>query len=208
MIITALVPHARRRSRLDVFVDGVIAGQVSRHTAKQRSLRTGLELTPEQVSGLLLEDQRYLALQAAAAMLARRPHSEGQVRRALRRRKLEAGAIDASIDRLKEARLLDDQDYARHYADLRNRTSPRSQRLIRQELLAAGVAAEIASDAVDAVSNEDAAYRVAQARHRSLEHLDERTYRQRLGRYLQRRGFSWDTAGHTIERCWQELRDS
>lgn len=205
MFITGLAPHNRRRSRLDLFVDGVIAGQISRQTAKKRALRPGLELTPEQVTDLLAEDQRHLALQAAAAMIARRPRSERQVRQALRRRKLDDEAITSCVERLKDARLLDDEDYARHYTESRDRTSPRSQRLLQQELLVAGVAREVAAAAVAEVSNEDAAYRVAERRRRSLDNLDEGTYRSRLGSYLQRRGFSWDIARSTVDRCWREL---
>jgi regulatory protein len=204
MTITALTPHARRRSRLDVFVDGVLAGQISRHTAKKRALRPGLQIAPEQLAALLAEDQRHLALQAAVAMIARRPHSERQVRQALRRRRFDDNAVTASIEQLRDGRLLDDADYARHYTDSRDRTSPRSQRLLRQELLAAGVTRDVATEAVARISNEDAAYRVAQGRRRALALLDEQTYRTRLGLYLQRRGFSWDVARSTVDRCWRD----
>lgn len=204
MHITAVTPHPRRRARVDIFVDGVVAGQISRHTAKKRSLRPGLELTTEQLSELLAEDQRHLALQAAVAMIARRPRSECQVRSALARRKLDGDAISTAIDRLAEAHLLDDAAYAAHYAESRDRTSPRSQRLLRKELIAAGIAYETASVAVSEISNEDAAYRVALSRSRSLERLDESAYRHRLAAYLQRRGFSWEVIRATVERCLRE----
>ena len=67
------------------------------------------------------------------------------------------------------------------------------------------MAREVAAAAVAEVSNEDAAYRVAERRRRSLDNLDEGTYRSRLGSYLQRRGFSWDIARSTVDRCWREL---
>jgi len=204
MFITALNQHLRRRARLDLFVDGVVVGQISRHTAKKRSLRPGLELTPDQLAELVAEDQRHLALQAALAMIARRPRSERQVRSALRRRKLDDDAITASIERLKGARLLDDEAYAAHYAESRDRTSPRSQRLLRQELVAAGITFDAAEEAVADISNEDAAYRVASGRRRSLKRLEEQAYRNRLSAYLQRRGFGWDVIRATVERCWHE----
>lgn len=204
MRITALTPHPRRRGRVDIFVDGVVAGQISRHTAKKRSLRPGLELTPEQLTELVAQDQRHLALDAAVSMIARRPRSERQVRSALARRKLDGDAISATIDRLKEAHLLDDTAYAMHYAESRDRTSPRSQRLLRQELIAAGIAFDAASVAVSEISNQDAAYRVAMSRSRSLERLDESAFKHRLAAYLQRRGFSWDVIRATVERCQRE----
>jgi regulatory protein len=208
MFITALNPHPRRRSRLDLFVDGVVAGQISRYTAKKRSLRPGLELTQEQLAELVAEDQRHLGLQAALAMIARRPRSERQVRIALRRRKIGDDAITASIERLTEARLLDDQAYAAHYAESRDRTSPRSQRLLRQELVAAGITVDAAEGAVADISNEDAAYRVASSRQRGLERLAEQAYRTRLSAFLQRRGFSWELIRKTVDRCWRELEST
>ncbi|MBI5288290.1 MAG: hypothetical protein HY873_04905, partial [Chloroflexi bacterium] len=80
MIITAIEPHARRKARLDVFVDGVAACEISRATAKQRSLRVGLEVKPEQLDAIVADDRRRQAVDAAGAMLARRPRSEREVR--------------------------------------------------------------------------------------------------------------------------------
>jgi regulatory protein len=205
MVITAMIPHPRRKSRITVYLDGIVAGELTRASIKKHTLRPGLELTAEQFEAVVAEEQRRQALDAAVGMLARRPHSEREVRQRLRRRKLDAAVIDQTLERLKEALLIDDAEFARSYADLRLRASPRSRRLVQQELRAAGVEAAVASDAVEELSDDEAAYRLACGRMRSLSRLDADAFAARLAGLLRRRGFGWDVTRRTLERCRAEV---
>jgi regulatory protein len=180
MFVTAIQPNARRKSRLDVYLDGVAAGDLSRRVARERSLRPGVELSQQQFDAIVAEDRRRMALDTAVRMLARRPHSEREVRRRLKQRRLEESIIDATIERLREAKLLDDAEYARSFAEARDRTSPRSRRLLVQELRSAGVDGVVAAQAVDGLSDHESAYRLAQTRMRALATLDRETFRARL----------------------------
>ena len=130
-----------------------------------------------------------------------------EVRRKLLQRKLPPEIVDATVARMIGARLLDDADYARSFTETRDRTSPRSQRLIVQELRAAGVATNTAALAVADISDTDAAYRLAEGRLRSLRNVDEAKFRSRLGSLLQRRGFAWDVVRTTVDRCWAEASE-
>ena len=109
------------------------------------------------------------------------------------------------VDGCVAKKLLDDAEFARTWTESRDRSSPRGRRLIVQELRAAGVTASIAAEAAAAVSDEDAAYRVGAKKARALASCDYRAFRDRLGSHLQRRGFDWETARATVERCWTEL---
>ncbi len=203
--ITAIEPTLRRKSRCNIYVDGVVAGEISRATAKQQGLRVGLELPPGRLQDIVAEDRRRQALDAAVAMLARRPRSEREVRRRLSQRKLDPAVIDSTVERLHAARLLDDAEYARSFAESRGRIAPRGRQLIVQELRANGVDAAVATEAVAGLDDAEAAYRLATGRTRSLAGLDHRTFRARLSGLLQRRGFGWDVTRRTVDRCWAEL---
>jgi regulatory protein len=205
MHITALEPSPRRKSRLSVFLDGVAAGDISRVTARQEGLRVGVELPAGRLDEIVAAERRREALQAAVTMLARRPRSEREVRTRLKRRKLDPGVIDETVGRLRAARLLDDAEYARAFAESRARTSPRGRRLLERELRASGVGAEVAAEAVTGLSDEEAAYRLASGRMRPLARLDRQAFRARLAGLLQRRGFGWEVTRRTVERCWAEL---
>jgi regulatory protein len=128
----------------------------------------------------------------AAAMLARRPRSERQIRQRLGQRRTEPEVIDATIARLREVGLVNDAAYAQSWAESRNRSSPRGRRLVVQELRTAGVETGVATGAAEQIDDADAAYRLAASRMRSLARLERDAFRARLGARLPRRGFGWD----------------
>lgn len=204
MIITGVERSPVHRARVDVHVDGARAFEVARATAAAHGLRPGRAIDAAEIEAIVAGERRRLALDAAVAMLARRPRSEREVRQRLARRRYEPALVDETIGKLHEAGLLDDAAYARSWAESRDRTSLRGRRLIARELRAHGVAAGVASAAVAGVSDENAAYRVAAGRLRALAGLDYATFRARLGGLLQRRGFGWEICKTTVERCWRE----
>jgi regulatory protein len=205
MIVTALERNRRRRSRIDVYLDGMAAWDVSRITVKKRGLRIGSELSEAEVASIIEEDRQREAGETALAMLARRPRSEREIRRRLTQRKVDDAVADDTVSRLKRAGLVDDVEFAHTFAESRSRISPRSRRLLEQELRAAGIQQDVAADAVSGLSDEENAYRVARGRIRSLSQLDEATFRRRLSGLLQRRGFSWATARRAVDICWAEV---
>lgn len=204
MIVTAVERTRGRRSRVDVYVDGAVLFDVARDTAADLGLRPGRAIDAGEAEAIVAADQRRQALATAAAMLARRPRSEREIRQRLAQRRFAAELIDATVARLRASKLIDDAEFARAWTESRDRTSPRGQRLLVQELRRYGVETSTAQAAAAEVSDPDAAYRVATKRARALGGLEYRAFRDRLGSFLQRRGFGWDVARATVERCWRE----
>lgn len=205
MVITAIERTRGRRGRVDVYVDGVARLQLGREFAHTRLLRPGDLIDAEQLAALADADARAGAMQAAVAMLARRQHSEREVRRKLALRRVAAPVIDETIEKLRAARLIDDAEFARGWVQARDEGSPRGRRLLAQELRMRGVQMAVATTAAAAVADDEAAYRAAERRARALASLDYATFRLRMASFLQRRGFGWDTARTAIARCWFEI---
>ena len=205
MIVTAIERIPKRRGRVQVYLDGIAALDLPAAVVRSEGLAPGRSLDPRDVDAMLAKERRRQAMATAAAMLARRPHSEREIRRRLAQRNTDPLVIDETLARLRELRLIDDAEFARLWAESRDRTSPRGRRLIVQELRTAGVESAIAVEAAADVDDEDAAYRLASARTRSLAALEYDAFRARLGGFLQRRGFGWDVARKTVDRCWSEL---
>ena len=204
-MITALERQRKRRGWVEVWLDGEPRFDVSSAVARERGLRVGRTIDASEIRTIVAIDARRSAMQIATSMLARRPHSEREVRRRLGMRRFDAALIDEIIVKLKSARLIDDSEFARAWVDSRDRCSPRGRRLIASELRARGVEVAVATSAVAEVSEEDAAYRLASRRVRALAQLDYRTFREKLGAHLQRKGFRWDVSRATVTRCWSEL---
>ncbi len=204
--ITALEPQRRRGGRRwNVFVDGAFALSLDASLAAR--LRPGEEVDAAALARLAAADEAQRALDAAFAFLAYRPRSAHEVETRLRQKGYSAAAIAAVRARLDRLGLVDDAAFARYWVEQRRAFSPRGRAALRAELRARGVApAAIAGALASAEDEATAAYRADQARLRALAGLDRATFRQRLGAYLQRRGFGYAASAAAVERLWAEAR--
>jgi regulatory protein len=75
-------------------------------------------------------------LTAALRMLARRPYSLAEMRRALEKKYPDANQVHKAITRLRELRYLDDKQFAEHYASSLARNRAYGRQRIRRELKA------------------------------------------------------------------------
>lgn len=204
MIITSVERSPRRRGRVDVYLDGRRAFDLTSAGVARHGLRAGLQLDATRIAAIEESERRRAALDAAVATLARGPRSQRDLHARVRRRTGDPALADEVLRKLQAAGLVDDAAYADAYVDRRLRQRPGGRRLLVQELRAKGVAAETARAATARLSEDDVAYEAALRRLRSLRVADEREFRDRLGAFLQRRGFSWDVARATVARCWRE----
>jgi regulatory protein len=87
--------------------------------------------------------------------------------------------------------------------------SPRGTHALRQELRAKGVdravADEVIAETTDLDSEREACAAVAhKAAHKYLNAPDRATFNRKLGSYLQRRGFRFDTMKPILDELWAE----
>ena len=204
MIITAVVRQPRRR-QVNVFVDGEFALTLGRELAAERDVRPGRGLSRAELSALGAEQARRGALEAALRLLSYRPRSERELRIRLARKGFGGGVVRQTLDRLRELGYVNDADFARFYIETQQASRPRAQRIVRAELRWRGVPPPLAEEATAGIEDGEAAYRAASRRARALRELDYPRFRERLGGFLTRRGFSYGVARTTIERCWAEL---
>ena len=204
--ITA-IEKQKRRQRFDVYLDGALAFSLGPEIIFERGLSVGLELTAPVRREIEAEDQRRSAIADALRILSLQPRSEKDLRDRLKRRGWHRPAVDAAMARMRELGYLNDGAYARLFVEARQSATPRSRRALAFELQQRGIDRETAGDAIEPVSDADAAYEAAQRRLRALRSLDRPTFERRLGNFLAARGFGYGVARATIDRCWRELTE-
>jgi len=205
--ITALRAGRGRSKRVNVVLDGKFAFSLEAEVAVKERLRVGQELSDTQIEALTGSDRFHRCLDAAVRYLGYRPRSESETRERLHRRGFDGDSVEAVIAKLRGQGLLDEVAFAQFWKDNRESFSPRSQWLTKLELRRKGVAGDIIDQVVDAIDDEDSAYRAALGKIRKLPLSDYQGFRRRLGGYLRRRGFDYGVINHTIERMWQERGD-
>jgi regulatory protein len=143
------------------------------------------------------------AYEAAVRLLARRAHSQAELRRKLGRRGYDEGEVDEVLTRLTQAGYLDDRAFAEGH--VRRRSSSRGPMALSAELAARGVDRRVSSAALtgfDRAAQVEAATRLA-ARFRG--HAIQAGYRELLdsvGAKLLRRGFPEAVAREACRAVW------
>jgi len=168
-------------------------------------LAPGSFLSDEEIAEFVRQDDLHRVYDAALVLLSYRPRSVAELRNRLRRRGFEASLVEDSLERLQQQGLLDDAGFAQFWVDNRQTHRPRGGRLLYAELRSKGIDREIIDDVLPKAEEEDdAAYRVGRRRLNSLKGLEWREFRRRMGDYLVRRGFGYETADAAVRRLWNE----
>ncbi len=205
--ITALIVQKRNKERVSVYLDGRFAFGLALSEAMK--LRKGQYLSDEEIARLRAADEVEIAREHALRFLSYRPRSAAEVRRNLRqnKRQFSEETIEAVIARLERAGLIDDEAFARFWVENRARFGPRSARALRYELQRKGVPEAAIVAALADLDEEEAAYQAACQRAPRYARMDRRAFREHLGSYLARRGFSTHTIRDVLNRLWAELHD-
>ena len=193
-----------RVQRSNVFLEGKFAFSLDNEVIVKELLKVGRELSADYIRELTQADNFRRCLNAAFHFLSFRPRSEAETRIRLKRRGFEDGDIEKTISELKRLELINDSTFAEFWKENRDSFRPRSQRAVKQELRQKGVGRDIIEEVVSNIDDAENAYRVALTKAGSLPLTDYQLFRQRLGGYLQRRGFNYGVINNAIKKCWQE----
>jgi regulatory protein len=205
--ITALSEGKSRHKRIRLYLDGRYALSLAPEVVFREGLRVGQQLAPEELARLSRADQGCRSLDAALHYLECRPRSEFEVRLKLAQRGFPGEDIEATLNRLRELGLVDDRAFAQFWKENREQFRPRSRALTRLELHRKGVAGDIIEQVLGDCDDSESAYQAARSQVRRMSREDRGVFRQRLGDYLRRRGFSYEVAARTVARLWQEGED-
>jgi regulatory protein len=202
--ITAITRQKRNKERVNIFIDGTYAFSLAEITAAW--LKTGQELTPEDIARLDAEDAVEKAKQSAYRYLSYRPRSTAEVRQNLLKKEYDEPVVEQVLARLNELNLLNDRDFARFWIEQRETFKPRSQRALRQELYQKGISREIIDEAVSGVDETAAARKAAQKKAQNWNHLPRETFFSKMNGFLQRRGFNYAITKTVTEELWQSAQ--
>ncbi|GER84598.1 regulatory protein RecX [Thermogemmatispora aurantia] len=212
MQITAIEPQANKNEQVNLFVDGQRLLTVNVLVVERLGLAVGQELSPELLARLRREAALQQALDRALNYLSFRPRSRQEVHHYLRRRGVAPDLIEAVLERLTELGLVDDRAFATFWVESRERFHPEGARALQSELRARGVAPEIAAEVVKQEDDEERALQAGRKKVRVLLRggaaRNYEAFRNQLGAFLLRRGFSYETAKRVVRQLWHESRAS
>ncbi len=196
--------------RINLYVDGRFLIGINTAIVLQMGLRLEQELTPEQLERLQGEEVEQRAVDRALNFLSYRPRSREEVRRYLRRKDTSPEIIEAVLARLDRLDFVNDRTFAGFWIESRESFSPRGARALKNELRMKGIDREVVDELVSDEQDEGRALRAGRKKAITLAHMpgiDYVTFRNRLGSFLQRRGFGYQVATKTVRELWKELKE-
>jgi len=146
---------------------------------------------------------------SALRFLSYRPRSEKEVRDRLKLKvqsskfKVEQDVIDKVIEKLKEKKFINDEEFAKWWMESRLRFKPRSLRLIKIELKQKGIDPELIDKTINdeglMINDSENAKKLIQKKFERFKNLPKEKIYQKLGRFLASKGFDWDTIKKSID---------
>jgi len=152
------------------------------------------------------------AFQRALARLARRDHSEAELRRVLTRKGHSEEEIDEALERLRERRFVDDQSYATRFARSRMSLRGQGRNRIRQALRQRGVDRQLVERGLEGaaqdVSEAEVLDDVARRYWRTHQRDEPERRLRRLSEHLYRRGFPGSLIVERLRVLWPRWSDA
>lgn len=200
--ITALELQKRHRDRVNLYLDGTFAFSVTALEAAR--LKVGQRLSDAEVAHLKARAEADHAYERALRFLTYRPRSEAEVLKYLASKGVDERVQAEILDKLRRLGLVDDEAFARFWVESREQSHPLGRMALSAELRLKGVHDEVIQNVVQAVHDEDSAYRAARKHARRYGDLTDRQAQEKLGAFLVRRGFPYSVARATVKRLVEE----
>lgn len=201
--ITAIEPQKKNPQRVNIHLDGEFAFGLARIVAAW--LKVGQEISAEKIAALQAEDEREAVYQRALHFLSYRPRSSAEIRKNLEKHAVPAALIAETIERLERNGLVNDETFARLWVENRNQFRPRSRSHLSMELRQKGIDDEVIRTVLEADVDEEAlALEAARKYARRVEGLERTEFRNKLGGFLARRGFSYGIIAPIVAQLWEE----
>lgn len=161
-----------------------------------------------------MDDERYQKLKDyALKLLSFRPRSIKELSGRLIQYSIKKGIQKKNTDRLirelLEKNLLNDEEFASWWIGQRLSTRPKGRRIIKLELKEKGIDNEVIDSLLSGDDNLKenefkSALNLALKKKSKLRNYSDRDVKMRIGNYLLRRGFTWDTVNKVIDSTAQK----
>ncbi|NTW50178.1 MAG: regulatory protein RecX [Chlorobiales bacterium] len=207
MKITAIHANKYNRDVFSIYIDGLHRLTLSNELVLELGAKTGQTISEETLLAWAKKASLSQAKAAAFNLLSQRMHSRKELEDKLKRKGFPEEAVSRAIERLDELRMLDDQAYAEALVRSKlNRKAVGAMKL-KATLHRKGINRDIIDSTLNEVPlyAEELCQKAAEKKLASLKRESDPIKRRRkLGDYLYRQGFDWNTISLTLNRILDE----
>ncbi len=200
MEVTKIIGQRGNQNRVNLHVDGKFYRGLDRIVAMKLGLKQGMTLTPYLVKKLESTQTQNSAWEYALRSLQRSNKSIKTLRKKLAD-KFDPQTVEETIDKLVGSQLIDDEKLARVLVERYILQEKNSRRQIVAKLFSKGIPEAIVYEAAAQINqgNEQiSALKLARYKNRQLQGLSWQERFKKIGAYLARRGFNYQTIKQVV----------
>ena len=156
-------------------------------------------------SSIIIMDDYEKYLNSAIKFLSYRARSEKEIGDYLRKKKTPVDVTENIINFLKQNNFINDEEFTRQWIQSRTSFRPKSKKAIKAELLQKGINPQTIEKIFagdndrDKIDDLDIARQLIRKRIERYKGLPKQEIYQKLGGFLARRGFNWETIRTSID---------
>ncbi|WFT75907.1 recombination regulator RecX [Halobacillus naozhouensis] len=209
--ITRITTQKKSKNRYNIFLDhgqGEAYGfSVDEELLVKFHLRKSMEIDESMIAALIQKDTIHKTYTLAIHYLSYRMRSEKEIRDYLVKKEADDEQIDEVMNRLREEKLVDDQEFANSLVRTRVQTSSKGPLLVKKELIEKGVSASGAEEALQFFPFDKAvekALKFAEKKAASEKKKSQRQLIQTIQQNLMQKGFQSDVIKEVFEQLPEE----
>ena len=195
MFISKIVP-CKNAQRINIYSDEGYKCSLNKEFILKYGIFEGKDISDDIINNAIDEDAKRYAFDLAIKYISSAPHTKKQVMDYLVKKGIEKKGIESAINKLKEYKYIDDDDYAQSYLEELIRKGS-SRRAAYRKLTERGIDKDTANETIkcftDAIEKENASYVYETLKKRFGDISDKKT-RDKIWRTLSSKGFE----SHTI----------
>ncbi|MBR2279630.1 MAG: regulatory protein RecX [Ruminococcus sp.] len=188
MIITNIVPKRKKLSA--VYIDGEFALKIDTETIISSPYSVGSEIDDEQLKELIDRAEEKRAKEKALWLLSTRDHSKRELETKIRKTN-SAESAQKAVERMEELGLVDDEKFARRYAEELINIKHLSVRGAKYKLTEKGIDKNLADEILEELAPDPREHIEILIEKKYRKNLSDEKGRRKTVAALQRMGYSW-----------------
>ena len=200
MTITNVVPKRKGLSAL--YIDGEFAVKIDTETFLISKFSVGSQIDDEQLKELIENSNTKRAKEKALWLISYRDHSKKELEEKVRN-SCDRDSAKKAVERLEELGLVNDEKFARNYAEQLLNVKHLSKKGAKYKLMEKGIDRDLADMILDEIyfDPQEHIRIIIQSKYKNL--ADEKT-RRRAVSALQRKGYGWSDIKSVIDEYIEE----
>lgn len=195
--ITAITPQVKDKTRCNIYLDGQFYCGLKLEVVVLHRLKVGMQVNKAFLNDIQLDSEKSTALDKTLTYITAAQKTEKQIKDYLYKKGYLPAVVKYVLEKLRDYRFVDDQDYAETYA--RNYAQRKGRRLIKLELKRKGISDEHVETALEELDDEEqleGAKRLLEKYMRTK--TADRETLSKAFRYIMSKGFDYDVAKRAL----------